>query len=294
MCLRRTGERDLLAMVFLASELFLHFHNDNSISRMLGSPCQAVVAKPRIARRRVNSGLAPNTVHAGRTVPTLSSVIHDRQNQKGLMSAFRVPEALAFNRIDRAGADAVLSLHLGGRETLDFLGPVEIILRAVRSGLAHLLFGMEDATGLVGFFVVHPDRRDTSCWWLGWFAVAQSHQGRGYGRLAMEHVIQRLRRVNGCRRIRLHVAAANGPARRLYGSAGFSECGTVDAGWHTLEYVLPPQVPVAAAVRGFVAHAAPARQQRRRMRLRSSVGPFAARSIGTVRGPPAVASADGR
>jgi len=202
------------------------------------------------------------------------------------MSASRAPGALGFHRIDRARADAVLSLDLGGHEALDFLDPVETILRAVRGGLAHLLFGMEDASGLVGFFVVHPDRRDSSCWWLGWFAVAQSHQGRGYGRVALEHVIQRLRRVDGCRRIRLYVAAANGAARRLYGSAGFSECATDDAGWHTLEYKLPRQVPIASAVRGFAVHAAPAKRDRRRMRLRSSVGPVAARSIGTVRGPP--------
>jgi len=184
----------------------------------------------------------------------------------------------------------VLSLDFGGREAVDFLDPVDTIVQAVRSGLAHLLFGMEDASGLVGFYVVHPDRRDTSCWWLGWFAVARPQQGRGYGRIALEHVIQRFRRVNGCRRIRLYVAEANRAARQLYGNAGFRECGVDEAGWHTLEYELPPQIPnLAVPARGFAVHAAPAKRLRRRMRLRSSVGPFAARSIGTVRGPPAPA-----
>ncbi len=157
-----------------------------------------------------------------------------------------------------------------------------------------LRFGKFDRSGLVTALGKalrsnegeHPDRRDASCWWLGWFAVAQSRQGRDYGRVALAHVIQRLRRVDGCRRIRLYVAAGNGAARRLYGSAGFSECATDDAGWHTLEYTLPRQLPSAIAVRGFAVHAAAAKRYRRRMRLRSSVGPFAARSIGTVRGLP--------
>jgi len=205
------------------------------------------------------------------------------------MSALRALGALAIHRIARNGADAVLSLDFGGREVLDFLDPVETIIRAVHGGLAHLLFGIEDASGLVGFFVVHPDRRDGSCWWLGWFAVAQARQGRGYGRIALEHIIRRFRRVNGCRRIRLYVAEANCAARRLYGNAGFIECETDEAGWQTLEYELPPHIStLARPARGFAVHAAPAKRLRRRMRLRSSVGPFAARSIGTVRGPPSV------
>lgn len=183
----------------------------------------------------------------------------------------------------------MLSLNLGGREALDFLDPVETILRAVRGGLAHLLYGIEDASGLAGFFVVHPDRRDASCWWLGWFAVSHAHQGRGYGRIALEHVIHRLRGVGGCRRIRLYVAEANTGARRLYGRAGFRDCGTDDAGWHTLEYRLPPRIPGEPGLAGRVAsYAVPAKRARRRLRLRPSVGPFAARSIGTVRGPPAL------
>lgn len=203
------------------------------------------------------------------------------------MFAPRALGALVFRRLDRARAEEVLRLDFGGREAADFLDPVETILRAVRGGIAQLLFSIEDAGGPAGFFVVHPDRRDPSCWWLGWFAVARRVQGRGYGRAALEHVVRRLRRLPGCRRIRLQVAEANGPARRLYAAAGFRECGMDGAGWHTLECEVPPHIPTAAVpARSSASYAVPAERRRRRMRLRPNVGPFAARSIGVVRGPP--------
>ena len=207
------------------------------------------------------------------------------------MLASRAPGALVFRRLDPAGAEAVLLLDFGGPEAVAFLDPAETILQAVRGGIAHFLFGMEDAGGAVGFFVVHPDRRDTSCWWLGWFAVARRSQGRGYGRAALEHVVRRLRRAPGCRRIRLHVAAANGGARRLYEGAGFRDLGADGGGWHVLEYEVPTGVSAAVTpARGAAGHAVPAKRPRRRMRLRPSAGPFAARSIGVVRGPPAPAA----
>ena len=210
------------------------------------------------------------------------------------MLTSRAPGALSFRRIDRANLDAILALDYDRSQVAAFLGPIEDILGEVRRGLAHSLFGIEDATGLVGFFVVHPDRRDRSCWWLGWFTIDRRYQGRGYGRTALVHVIEMLRRLEGCRRIRLLVAHDNLSARRLYEHAGFEEAGRDDEGWHILDYRVPAHIPtgVVALLLGPAIHCVPAKRTRRRLRLRPTAGPSAARSIGPVRGPPLLERTD--
>lgn len=55
-------------------------------------------------------------------------------------------------------------------------------------------------------------------------------QGRGYGRAAMQQVIERLRQIPGCREIRTSFAPSNTIAERLYTSLGFEHTGEVDAG----------------------------------------------------------------
>ena len=141
---------------------------------------------------------------------------------------------------------------------------------------------------VVGFYVIHPELRDPSCWWLGWLAMDRRNQGCGYGRLALGDAIQRMRRIPSCRRIRLLVAPDNRPARRLYEHAGFEQVGL----WaSTGELILEFSLPDPANVEGneaFVLQAVAARARRvfRHRRLRLTAGPHAAWVIGVERGPP--------
>jgi RimJ/RimL family protein N-acetyltransferase len=100
--------------------------------------------------------------------------------------------------------------------------------------------GVEADGTLVGFYVLHPDRRDNSCWWLGWFALDRRYQGRGYGRKAMTQIMANVRHIVGCRRVRLLVFPAKVHATRLYAQAGFHQVGVHTSGELILEVGSPP------------------------------------------------------
>ena len=140
------------------------------------------------------------------------------------MSIIGSAPLLTYQRLSEP--DFHLLCHLELVQAERFLEPLATILGFVRHRPAHLLTAVHDAVGLVGFYVLHPDRRDRSCWWLGWLAVDDRQQGRGIGRLVMAAVMAALRRVAGCRRVRLLVAADNAAALRLYAQAGFRAAGT--------------------------------------------------------------------
>ena len=142
------------------------------------------------------------------------------------MSTIRGSEPLSYRRIGRSGLADLGKLELDASQVERFLGPLPDIMDAVRRGPAHSMIGIEVAGELIGFYVLHPDRRDRSCWWLGWFAIDRRQQGRGYGQAVMAAIMDRLRQIEGCRRVRLLVAPENAQALRLYRKAGFSDIDT--------------------------------------------------------------------
>ena len=143
------------------------------------------------------------------------------------MSTFRGPAPLTFRPIARSAFQSLEHLDLG--HAARFLEPLHVILDFVRRGPAHRLVGIETQgeTGpaLAGFYIVHPDRRDASCWWLGWLAIDRAHQGAGIGRAAVAAVLSALHRLSRCHRVRLLVAPDNTAARRLYRAARFRVVG---------------------------------------------------------------------
>lgn len=141
------------------------------------------------------------------------------------MSKIRGALPLNYHRISRSELGMIGLLDLGLEQISRFLGPLPDIVDAVRRGLAHAMIGIEAGGELIGFYVVHPDARDRSCWWLGWFAIDCRRQGNGYGRTAMAAILDRLRQIPGCRRIRLLVAPDNPHALKLYRQAGFRQVG---------------------------------------------------------------------
>jgi diamine N-acetyltransferase len=204
------------------------------------------------------------------------------------MTNIRGAEPLSYRLVARAELDVIAALNLDPEQVDRFLGPIDSILAAVRRGPAHRVVAIESSGALIGFYVVHPDPRDASCWWLGWLVLERAQQGCGYGRAAIRAVLDRLRRIDACRRIRLLVAAENGCARRLYARAGFRRRGTLAAtGELILELRLSdgiPRMAPDAAVVPLVTYA-----RRPRFRGHRTVGPHGARVIGVERGPPSTA-----
>ena len=137
-----------------------------------------------------------------------------------------------------------------------FLGSLHEIVRTMRTGLAHHLVGIEENGTLVGFYAIHPDRRDASRWWLGWFGIDSAHQGGGRGSRVMAAIVERLRHVPACREICLLVAPDNQAARRLYDRAGFRLLGFArSTGELMLRCVLPAARPSGAVPARFWANA---------------------------------------
>jgi GNAT superfamily N-acetyltransferase len=195
---------------------------------------------------------------------------------------------LSYRRLKRTEFGTLGALEFDPDQLERFLGPIPDILNAVQHGLAHSVFAIEAGGALAGFFILHPELRDASCWWLGWLALDSRQQGRGFGKQTMHEIVERLRRIDGCRRVRLLVAPDNLRARMLYESAGFRIIGPwPSTGELVLELVLPPAVD-AGRLNAFnlVAVAARARRVFRHRRLRLTVGPHAAWVIGVERGPP--------
>jgi ribosomal protein S18 acetylase RimI-like enzyme len=194
----------------------------------------------------------------------------------------------SYRRLLSSELDAIRQIEFDPSRADRFIGPIGDILTTVRRNPASSLIAIEASEGLIGFYVVHPDRRDGACWWLGWLAIDRRQEGGGYGRSALLAAMARLRGVEGCRRIRLLVAPENSRALHLYNRFGFHIVGRNVA---TDELVLEFDLPVpfqAADLAEFIlaAVAAKARRVFRHRRLRSTVGPHAAWIIGVERGPP--------
>ncbi len=128
---------------------------------------------------------------------------------------------LACRVLGDAELDRVTTLAFPSEQLDRYLGSLDDIVAAVRDGPAHHLIGIEEDDALIGFYAVHPDRRDPSRWWLGWFGIDRPHQGGGRGGRVIADVLARLRRIPFCREIRLLVSPDNTGALHLYRRAGF-------------------------------------------------------------------------
>ena len=193
-----------------------------------------------------------------------------------------------FQPIAHADLGRLSTLHLDGAER--FLEPLAEILQFVRLGPAHTVVGILADGELAGFYVVHPDRRDRACWWLGWLAIDSRHQGAGLGRAAMAAVMARLRQINGCRRIRLLVAPENAPALRLYQRAGFKPVDTWPATGETVMQCVQPQTTPSEQRVDLVLNAY-SLIQAMWLRLWRRGAPPAAQLSGEFHGPPGMSVA---
>ncbi len=78
--------------------------------------------------------------------------------------------------------------------------------------------------GPVGFAMWGFDAEEDS-YWIGGLIIGAEHQGKGYGRAAMEALLDHLAAQPGYREAALSYEPENTVARRLYTSLGFVETG---------------------------------------------------------------------
>ena len=76
----------------------------------------------------------------------------------------------------------------------------------------------------VGFAMWGYDAEDDA-YWIGGFLIHAEHRGKGYGRAAMEAILDYLAAQPGYREAALSYEPENTVARRLYASLGFVETG---------------------------------------------------------------------
>ncbi|HUF01711.1 MAG TPA: GNAT family N-acetyltransferase [Gaiellaceae bacterium] len=81
---------------------------------------------------------------------------------------------------------------------------------------------------LVGFVMVYRERA-ASTFHVWRFMVDARHQGRGYGRRAMELLIEEAR-SDGATEVTLSVVPGDGSALDFYAGLGFEETGEIDDG----------------------------------------------------------------
>jgi diamine N-acetyltransferase len=89
---------------------------------------------------------------------------------------------------------------------------------------------------LVGFAMVYRDPA-ASTFYIWRFMVDARHQGKGYGRRAMELLLEEARR-DGARDVSLSVVPQEGSARDFYAGLGFEETGVVHGGEVEMRLVL--------------------------------------------------------
>ena len=85
-----------------------------------------------------------------------------------------------------------------------------------------------DSAGRMVGFVLYGVEVASGQWKVFRLMIDQAHQGQGYGRAAMEQVLERLSAQPGCDEVFISYQDDNQAARRLYASLGFVEQGLED------------------------------------------------------------------
>jgi diamine N-acetyltransferase len=89
-----------------------------------------------------------------------------------------------------------------------------------------------DDETLVGFIMYEPDTESSieGTYFINRLMVDYRYQGKGYGRMAMQQVIERLKQSPDCRAIKTSYFSENRVAAKLYLSLGFVPTGEVVEG----------------------------------------------------------------
>ena len=88
---------------------------------------------------------------------------------------------------------------------------------------------------MIGFVLIR-EYEDTYC--IDQFMIDQKYQGRGYGKVAMKQVIEKLRNQRHYEKITLCYCEGNYTTRNLYEQLGFKHTGVIDGDEIIMEFVL--------------------------------------------------------
>lgn len=89
--------------------------------------------------------------------------------------------------------------------------------------------GIEVEDKLIGFTMYGLDE-ETSNYWLCRFMIDHQSQGKGYGRKAIELILNEIKQLDGCESIYLSTEPDNETAIKLYESLGFQKTGKINEG----------------------------------------------------------------
>jgi diamine N-acetyltransferase len=90
---------------------------------------------------------------------------------------------------------------------------------------------------MVGFLMYGPDELDGEpVLMLLRLMVDRHYQGRGYGRAALEQLIERVRMKSGWKALHTIIMPGNNIAQNLYASLGFEETGDLEDGELVLHF----------------------------------------------------------
>jgi diamine N-acetyltransferase len=90
-------------------------------------------------------------------------------------------------------------------------------------------YAIYDDEMIVGFAVYGHAPDDPAHWWIPLILIDRHHQGKGYGRAAMQQIIQLIQaEAPQCRQIALSYQPDNAAAEHLYLSLGFENTGETD------------------------------------------------------------------
>ena len=123
-------------------------------------------------------------------------------------------------------------------------GQEEFVARNVRSLAQAWVFrdrarpyALYEGEEPVGFIMLdwRPEEKTAEIWR---FMIEYRHQGKGYGRRAMELALEKIRRAELFDRVQLYYVPGNEKARALYHSLGFGETGSTLDGEIQMELIL--------------------------------------------------------
>ncbi len=121
---------------------------------------------------------------------------------------------------------AVAALELGPDQTELVASNAESLEEALTDADARPRAIMAGET-LVGFLMYASDADEAQIYR---FMIDRRHQGRGYGKAALQAVLTEIRALGPARRVAICYEPENEAARRLYAAAGFVEDGLDEDG----------------------------------------------------------------
>jgi diamine N-acetyltransferase len=133
---------------------------------------------------------------------------------------------VTLREITRANLWTCLDLTLHPEQE-GFVAPNAVSLANAYVEPSFVPLGVYAGEEMVGF-AMYGQHPVTGAWWVIRLMIDRAHQGKGYGRAAMEAVIDRMSERIGCNEIVTSFVSTNAVAARLYESLGFRPTGEIE------------------------------------------------------------------